>query len=216
MVVAELVRQGKAVEDARVRRHERLRRGGRVRQGKLHPHRLLQPAEDRRAGPQRRLRPADRAADRAEDGRPGDLHDVRPVPRGVPRAAAALHRRQDRRQPHHRADVRDADAGAVPVAHHRRLHRERPRLQRRRGALQHPLHHAGRAGHRGRQPVGHQVPRLRPRPRRDAGARQGRARRLHRPRVAAPAAAQQDAEIRQRRRVRRRVRDAAVRRPVQR
>ncbi len=93
---------------------------------------------------------------------------------------------------------------------------ERPRLQRGRRALQHALHHAGRTGHHRRQPVGHQVPRLRQRPRHDAGAREGRARRLHRPRIAAAAAPQQDAEVRERRRVRRRVRDAAVRRPVQR
>ena len=72
-----------------VRRHQRLRRGGRVRQGELHPHRLLQPAEGRRAHPERRLRPAHGQTDRPEDRRPGGVRDVRPVPRGVPRGSCS-------------------------------------------------------------------------------------------------------------------------------
>ena len=45
LIVQELMRQGKAVADARERRLERLRRGRRLRQGELQPDRLLQPAQ---------------------------------------------------------------------------------------------------------------------------------------------------------------------------
>ena len=59
-------------QDARGRPRRRvlgLRRGGRLRQGGVHPHRLLQPAEGARAGAARRRRPADRRAARARDRR---------------------------------------------------------------------------------------------------------------------------------------------------
>ncbi len=54
------LRQGKRIEDARVRRHERLRRDRRLRQGSLHPDRLLQPAEGARDHAQQRRRSRDR------------------------------------------------------------------------------------------------------------------------------------------------------------
>ena len=95
-----------------------------------------------------------------------------------------------------------ADAGAVPVGADRRLHRQRPRLQRRRRALQQHVH-PGR-GHRDdrRQPRRRRRDGLR-RAARDAhrpgdGARRG----LRRPRGPAGAARAQDAEVRQRRRPR--------------
>ncbi len=51
------------------RRLQRLRGGGGLRQGGLHPHRLLQPGEDPGAGPARRRRSADGQAARAADRR---------------------------------------------------------------------------------------------------------------------------------------------------
>ena len=70
MVVEELLRQGKSIEDARARRHQRLRGDGRVRQGSLHPDRLLQPAEGARDYAEQRVRSAHRQADRHRDRRP--------------------------------------------------------------------------------------------------------------------------------------------------
>ena len=61
-----------AGQDARRRarrRLQRLRGGGRLRQGGLHPHRLLQPREGPRARAPRRRRPADRRPPRPGDGR---------------------------------------------------------------------------------------------------------------------------------------------------
>ena len=68
------------------------------------------------------------------------------------RAVPALPRDQAARQPVHRADVRHADARAVPERADRRLHRTRPRLQRRRRALQQHLHPVRRPGQPHRQP----------------------------------------------------------------
>ena len=67
MVVEELLRQGKSIEDARARRHFRLRGDRRVRQGGLYPDRLLQPAEGSgdHAEQRRAIRaPASRSASR--------------------------------------------------------------------------------------------------------------------------------------------------------
>ena len=65
-----------AGQDARGRARRRLhglRRDRGLRQGGLHPHRLLQPAEGAGAGPARRRRPAHRRAARAATGAPGAL-----------------------------------------------------------------------------------------------------------------------------------------------
>ena len=70
MVVEELLRQGKSLEDARAGGTERLRGDGRVRQGSLHPDRLLQPAEGAGDHAAQRRRPAHREADRLETGDP--------------------------------------------------------------------------------------------------------------------------------------------------
>jgi len=48
-------------------RHERMRRDGRLRQGSVHPHGLLQPAEGAGTGAERRCRPAHREAARTPD-----------------------------------------------------------------------------------------------------------------------------------------------------
>ena len=59
------------------RRHERLRRDGRVRQGSLHPDGLLQPAEGARDRAERRRRSGHGPAHRRPDGRPGVVRVVR-------------------------------------------------------------------------------------------------------------------------------------------
>ena len=59
-VVEEQLRQGKIARGCAGRRLQRLRGGRRLRQGGLHPHRLLQPAEGAGARAARRRRPADR------------------------------------------------------------------------------------------------------------------------------------------------------------
>ena len=154
-----------------LRRHERLRRSGRVRQGELHPHRLLQPAEGRRDHDERRLRSAHRAADRAEDRRPGHLH------RRSTQFLDAF-----RAQLQHFIDVKIAGSHIIERMYATLMPapflsiitddciKNGRGLQRRRRALQHALHHAGRPRHGGRQPVGDQVPRLRP-PEHDDGRR---------------------------------------------
>ena len=73
LIVQELVRMGKTRGGCARRRLQRLRRGGRVRQGGLHPGRLLQHPEDAGAGAARRRRPADRPAARPADGRSGGV-----------------------------------------------------------------------------------------------------------------------------------------------
>ena len=137
-----------AGQDARGRagrRLLRLRRGGGLRQGGLRPHRLLQPAEGAGAGPPRRRRPAHRHAAGPVHGRAGGPRVVRRRLRRLRGAAAPLPRREDRGQRADRPDVRAAHAGAVSLRAHRRLHPQRPGLQRRRRPLQQHLHPGRRA-----------------------------------------------------------------------
>ena len=144
------------------RRLFRLRRGGRVRQGGVHPGRLLQHPEDAGAGAARRRRPAHRPPARPAHRRSGELRHVRRPLRGVPGADAAFRRDQGARQQRHRAALRDLHARAVPLDPDRRLHRQGPRLSRRRPALRHHLHPGGRHRHDHRRAVGDQASRLRP------------------------------------------------------
>ncbi len=74
-------------------------------------------------------------------------------------AAAPLHRHQGARQQRHRPPLRPRPAGPLPVAADRRLHRQRPRLPRRRRPLQHLLHPGGGAGndHRRLSAIRHHV-----------------------------------------------------------
>ena len=60
-----------------LRRLERLRRGRRLRQGSLHPDRLLQPAQGAGADPAQRPRPAQRSPARPADRRPARLRELR-------------------------------------------------------------------------------------------------------------------------------------------
>ena len=69
-----------------------------------------------------------------------------------------LRRREGGGQPVHRVHVRPLCARAVPVRGDPRLHRERPGLQRRRRALQHELHPVLRHRHHHGQPVRHPAP----------------------------------------------------------
>ena len=55
LIIQELVRQGKSLADARVRRLERLRGDRRLRQGELQPDRLFQPAQGAGDHPAQRL-----------------------------------------------------------------------------------------------------------------------------------------------------------------
>ena len=96
------------------RRLQRLRGGGGVRQGGLHPHRLLQPGQGPGTRPAQRGGPADRQATGPADRPPGVVPELRRAVRRLPNATAAFHRDQGSRQPAHRADVRRRHARAVP------------------------------------------------------------------------------------------------------
>src|ERR1035441_5379739 len=146
------------------------------------------------------------------DRRTGRVRLLRRVVPGVPPSVAPLHRHQDSRQQRDRAAVRPIYAGAVPLRAGGRLHRQRARLPRWRPALQHHLHHGDIAGLRHRQPLGHPVSRVRPAHRRHGRAAAGAGRRFCRLREAAPSVVEQDAEIRQRRRLRGRYPAGGVRR----
>ena len=219
LVVEELLRQGKSHRGRAVRRHERLRRDGRVRQGSLHPHRLLQPAEGARDHAEQRRRPAHRPADRHR--RPATRARSAPstsCSSAFRDAAAALRGRQDPRQQRHRAALRDA-------ACRRRSCRSSSTTASRTGRD----YNAGGArynttyimpvglGTIDRQPVGDQAPRLRAEgARRWASLLEALRGELRGPRAAAADALEPDAAVRQRRRVRRRDPPGRVRRAVRR
>ena len=121
--------------------------------------------------------------------RPGDRrrrvlrHVRRPLPR-LRGAAPPPRRREDPRQPAHRAALRDADAGPVPLGPHRRLHREGARLQRRRRPVQQHLHPGGRHRHGDRRPRRAPAARLRGAGALPRGARRRARRRLRGTRAA--------------------------------
>ena len=161
LIVQELVRMGKSVEDARDGGSS-----GCVEVGafgkeafilagyfnipkmlELALHDGVDPRTGRQLGPQ--------------TGDPASFASVRRSLRGVPGADAALRRDQGARQQRHRAALRDLHARAVPLDPDRRLHRQGPRLSRRRPALRHHLHPGGRHRHDHRRAVGDQAPRLR-------------------------------------------------------
>ncbi len=187
------------------RRGQRLCRVGRLRQGELHPDRVLQHSQGLRADPSQRLRSARTKTQLGpKTGDSGFVQDVRTALRRVQDAAAAFHRRQDRRERHHRAALRHGPARAVPFDPDRRLRGQGPRLPRRRGPLQQQLHPGRRAGLDHRHPGRRQDPRLRAQDRVHEEAPGGPGRRFRRPRGLAPDAAPQVAQVRQRRGRRRR------------
>ncbi len=175
---------------------------GRVRQGSLHPDRLLQPAEGARdhAATTASIRAPARSIG-AETGDPAAFASFDDVFAAFARSCATSSTSRSRGNRIIERLYATRDAGAVPVAPDRRLHREGPGLQRRRRALQHDLHHAGRAS--ARSPTA-----CRPSSTTSSSSGTSRcrrlldalARRLRRPRGAAPAALEQDAALRQRRR----------------
>ena len=138
-----------------LRRLERLRGGGRLRQGELQPDRLLQHAQGAGDHPAQRRRPAHRAADRPADRRPG----------GIPLASTSCSRPSRRScgiSSTSRCAATTSSSGCTPrympapflslliddcIA-------TRQGLPRRRRALQHQLHPGRRPRHDDRCAVG--------------------------------------------------------------
>ena len=146
MVVAELVRQGKT------RRGRALRR---ARAAASRPARSARKATSSPATSTCRRCSRSRSTT-ASTRAPGKRSASRPATRPPSRPSTSCSTRF-RRQLQHFVDVKMRGnnvierlyAACMPAPflslHHRRLHREGPRLQRRRRPLQHALHHAGRA-----------------------------------------------------------------------
>jgi hypothetical protein len=125
-IVQELVRQGKIRRGRPRGRGQRLRRGRRLRQGGLHPHRLLQPAQSPRAHPQQRRRSAHRQARSGRRPGPADLRRPSTALRGLRPPARHFVDIKIRGNNIIERHLRQVHAGAVSLAAHRRLHRQRP------------------------------------------------------------------------------------------
>ena len=148
MVVEELLRQGKSHRGRARRRHFRLRRDRRVRQGSLHPDGLLQPAQGARNRAEQRPRSAHRQADRHRDRRSAPLPNLRRMcsphfagsctisstSRSAATTSSSASTRDYMPAPFLSLLVEDCIAKGQG-------------LQRRRPALQFHLHHGGCPGH---------------------------------------------------------------------
>ena len=199
-------------QDARGRprgRLPRLRRSRGVRQGGLHPHRLLQPGEDARARAARRLRRAHRQVHRRPDRRSRDL-------RRRSTSCSRPSRRRSATSSTSRSAATRSSSGCTRRGCRTRSSRSSPTTASRRARTTTPAARATTTPSSRPSGIGSvtdslsalkelvfdrgelPLPPLRRDPRR----------RLRRPRAAAPAPGEQDAQVRQRRRLRRRADDA--------
>ena len=143
MVVEELLRQGKSIEDARAGGTSGCVETGAfgkeayILTGYFNLPKVLEIALnnglDPRTGKQIGI----------ETGDPRQFQTYERSVRGISQPDASLHRYQDPRQQRHRAALRAPHAGAIPLAAGRGLHRQRQGLPRWRPALQFHLHHGG-------------------------------------------------------------------------
>ena len=143
MVVEELLRQGKSIEDARAGGTSGCVETGAfgkeayILTGYFNLPKVLEIALNNGLDPRTGKRIG------IETGDPRQFQTYDEVFAAFRQPATSFHRHQDPRQQRHRAAVRAPHAGAVPLAAGRGLHRQRQGLPRRRPALQFHLHHGG-------------------------------------------------------------------------
>ena len=159
--------QGKSVRGRPRGRYQRLRRGRRLRQGGLHPDRLLQPAQDPRARAERRRRPADRDAHSGPTTgrRRPSRRSTTSSPPGAPSSGTSLDIKLARQRPSSRPSTRHEMPAPFLSLITDDCIEHGLRLQRRRRALQHLLRAGRRYRYPDRQPGGAEAACLRRRAR---------------------------------------------------
>ena len=196
---------GEPRQDARGRARqqpERLRRLFRRRPRPDGVQRLLQPGQVLRAGAQQWSGSADGRATGPDNRRPGGIRDLRPGHGSLPRTGRLVRRPEGPLRQHRPGHLRHLLPRTLDVGPHRRLHRARHRLARRRIAVQDCDDVRSRRRHRRRCAVGRPHPCLRAATLHDGAAGRGARRRLAGARDDAPGASEPDAALRKRRRPR--------------